>query len=141
MFEDHLKPLISFLITCRLKDNDFVGGEELFEGVDRRHLLATSWECLIEFAFLDKLANDVKSSLELPIDIHLRERGPLSIELKPLSNPFVPKDVESFDIAVLFWSECLDETPRKFALRSIQCALDKHHKGVDLHEVVNLPER
>ena len=127
-------------VSCSDKDDYFVGCDELFESIFRRKLLAKVGKDVIKIAFFDQLKDDIETTLELAINIDLREGGPLSVEFQPLAEPFVAQDVKSLDVAVLTRCHCADQASGKFALRGIKCAFNEHHAWVVLYEIIDFAE-
>ena len=72
--------------------------------------------------------------------VDLRYSRPLGVELDPLADPLVTKNIKRLDIAIFAWFECIDEAPRELAFWSVKCALDEQHARVVFNHVIDLSE-
>lgn len=131
-----------FLVSATLwnKHDDFVEPEELLESILGRKFEALLWHNVVEVAAFHQLSDDIKAALELAMDVDLWEGGPLSVELQPLSDALVTEDIERLDVAVAASVDVLDEAASELAAWGIECALDEHHAGVCLDQVVDFAE-
>ena len=78
--------------------------------------------------------------MELAVHVDLGECGPLRIEFEPLADALITKNIEGLDVAIATWLKGIDEAACKFALGSIQCALNEHHARVVPDQVFDLTE-
>jgi hypothetical protein len=104
--------------------------EEVNQCFFRCLFFALSGQHVLKFAFFNELDDDIKTSLELAIDVDLWERRPLCVKFEPLSDAFVSQNIKCLDVSIAFGLEGLDETACEFALWSVKCSLDKHHERV-----------
>ena len=122
------------------KHYDLVESEELLKGIFWGQLTALLRHDIVEVTRLHQLGDDVKATLELAMNVDLRESRPLSVELEPLADAFVAQDIKRLDVAVTTSVDMLNKATSELALRSVQCSFNEHHARVVLDEVVDFAE-
>ena len=128
------------MVSGRYKNDNLIGSQKFCKSILRCYFATLGWHDIIKVSLLDELENDVETSLKHTLYVYLRECWPLGVEFKPLAYTLIVHDIKSLDIAVFTRAQGRDQALGEFAVGSVQRALNKHHAGVILHQVVDFSE-